>query len=216
MRMGGAHFRTDAGLVEAAAADVRKLQEKAGLGPGSRLLDWGCGAGRLAIGIKHVLGHVRDYHGIDTQRPLVRWARRNLADEWTRFTFVDAHNERYNPDGTRSHRIPRRPGSVDVFHAYSVFSHMVAEDVAGYSVTIARLLAPGGRAWVTAFVEDDVPDVSENPEGYGALSWSGPLHCVRYSRAYLERLFADAGLEVVDLVHGEETDGQSAYTLRAR
>lgn len=213
-RMGGAHFRTDEGFVEGAKADVEKLRRTAGLREDSRLLDWGCGAGRLAVGVKHVFGHIRDYHGIDVQRPLVRWAQRNLADEHTRFSFVDAHNDRYNPDGEASYAIPRKPGNVDVFHAYSVFSHMNSADVAGYSRTIASLLAPEGRAWITAFAEEGVPDETENPADFGDLEWSGPLHCVLFSREHLERMFADAGLAVVDFVHGEETDGQSAYVLR--
>jgi len=216
LRMGGEHFRADEDLVAAAVADVEKLRALAGLTRASRLLDWGCGAGRLAIGVKHALGHVRDYHGIDVQAPMIRWARRHLADEHTRFTLADAHNARYNPDGVPAYRIPRRSGTVDVFHAYSVFSHMTGEEVAAYAAEVRRGLAPGGRAWLTAFVEDGVPDEVENPAGYGPLEWSGPLHCVRFSRERFEHLLAGAGLEVVDVVHGGETDGQSAYVLRAR
>ncbi len=40
--------------------------------------------------------------------------------------------------------IPAEPGSVDVLYAYSVFSHMLDHDVAGYGATIASILAPGG------------------------------------------------------------------------
>ena len=214
--MGGAHFRTDEGFVSGAVADVEKLQRTVGLSPDSRVLDWGCGAGRLNVGIKHVFGHVRDYHGIDVQKPLVRWARRHLADDHSRFALAEDHNARYNPDGVATHRLARRSDNVDVFHAYSVFSHMGTADVAGYSRDIARVLAPQGLAWVTAFVEDDVPHETENPAGYGDLDWSGPLHCVLFNRSFLEGVFAGAGLEVVGFEHGQETDGQSAYVLRAR
>ncbi len=214
LRMGGVHFRSDAKFRAGAVRDARRLVRRVGLGPDSRVLDWGCGAGRLAVGIKLELGQVGDYHGVDVQPELLTWAADNLSDEHTRFTLVDQRNARYNPDGATTFEIPSGDGSVDVFYAYSVFSHMVTEDVAGYSRTIARILAPTGRAFLTAFVEDGVPDCEENPEGYLELAWKGPLHCVRFDRPFFERLLFDAGLGVEEYVHGKETDGQSLYILR--
>jgi cyclopropane fatty-acyl-phospholipid synthase-like methyltransferase len=216
LRMGGAHFREDTDFVAAAIRDVALLQRHAGLTRESRLLDWGCGAGRLAVGIRQSLGHVRDYHGVDVQPDLLDWAHENLTDEHTRFTLVDQRNERYNPDGTSSFEIPAEAGSVDVLYAYSVFSHMLERDVRGYAGTIAAILAPQGRALMTAFVENDVPACEENPAEYRKLPWKGRLHCVRYDRQYFETLLWDAGLAVDEFVYGRETDGQSLYSLRLR
>jgi SAM-dependent methyltransferase len=214
IRMGGEHFRDDAAFVERAVRDVRILVEEAGLDERSRLLDWGCGAGRLAVGVKHVFGAVADYHGVDVQALLVDWAQENLADERTRFTRVDLSNQRYNPRGRPVWTIPGADASVDVFYAYSVFSHMQLDETAAYLREIARLLAPGARAVITAFVEDDVPEWSENPAGYGPLEWSGALHCVRFDRPAFERLVREAGLAVDAFEYGQETDGQSRYVLR--
>jgi SAM-dependent methyltransferase len=214
--MGGEHFKDDSAFVRTAVEDVRRLEAFAGLTSSSRLLDWGCGAGRLAVGIKESLGNVADYHGVDVQAPLIEWARENLTDEHTRFTLVETANARYNPDGTPDRSIPAAPGSVDVFYAYSVFSHMLVDDVAAYSLVISRLLAPDGHAMLTAFVEDDVQSWQENPEGYGPLQWKNRLHCVRYDRAFFEMVLHHNGLEVVKFVHGQETDGQSLYLLRRR
>jgi len=223
LRMGGRHFQKDTDFVAAGVRDVRMLRQRAGLGRRKRLLDWGCGAGRLAVGVKHLLGHVEDYHGVDVQPDLLGWAQEHLSDDHTRFSLVDARNARYNSDGAASYAIPAEPGSVDVLHAYSVLSHMLADDVAGYAATIADLLSregnrgTGGRAAVTCFVEEDVPDCEENPADYTALTWDGPLHCVRYERRYFEDvLMRGAGLAVEEFVHGRETDGQSLYVLRRR
>ena len=216
LRMGGAHFREDADFVAAAIRDVALLQRHAQLTRTSRLLDWGCGAGRLAVGVKQALGHVRDYHGVDVQPKLLTWAADHLTDEHTRFTLVDQRNERYNPDGVADFAIPADSGSVDVLYAYSVFSHMLEADVRGYAATIARILAPQGRAVMTAFVEDGVLDCEENPPGYGPLSWKGRLHCVRFDRAFFEAAVWEAGLAVDEFVYGRETDGQSLYSLRRR
>ena len=109
LRMGGAHFREDADFVAAAIRDVALLQRHAGLTRESRLLDWGCGAGRLAVGVRQSLGHVRDYHGVDVQPELLEWARDHLTDEHTRFSLVDQRNERYNPEGEATFAIPAEP-----------------------------------------------------------------------------------------------------------
>ncbi len=215
-RMGGAHFKDDAEFIRTAVADVERLQARAGLTKRSTLLDWGCGAGRLAVGVKHRWGHVRDYHGVDVQPKVLGWAKRNLSDKHTRFTLVDVANARYNPDGSLQRHIPAEPDSIDVFYAYSVWSHMTPDDVAGYAEIIARILKPTGRAMLTAFVEDDVPDWSENPEGYGPLEWRKPLHCARFERGYFYRILDEAGLRVVDTDHGTETDGQSLFILARR
>ena len=105
---------------------------------------------------------------------------------------------------------------MDVFYSYSVFSHMLADDIAGYSRTIARLLAPAGRGFFTAFVEDGVPDCEENPDGYVGLEMSGRLHVVRYHRPYFEGLLWESGLRVEEFAHGSDTDGQSSYVVTRR
>ena len=212
-RMGGAHFQDDDAFIATAARDVRRLGELAGLSPDSRLLDWGCGAGRLAVGVREVHGRIADYHGVDVQQRLIAWAAAHLQAPGFRFTWVDLANARYNPDGTRERTLAADPQSDDVFYAYSVYSHLLADDTAADLRLLAEALAVGGRAWLTCFVEDDVPDCEENPEGYGPLEWKGALHCVRYDRSYFERLVREAGLSVVGFEHGQETDGQSWYLL---
>lgn len=212
-RMGGAHFKDDAEFIRTAVRDVQRLQEFAGLTTDSALLDWGCGAGRLAVGIREHLGRIRDYHGVDIQPELIQWAQKNLTGPGFRFTLIDAANERYNPDGSEERTIAAEPGSVDVFYAYSVFSHMNDVDTPAYLHLIARALAHGGHVFLTCFVEDDVPDWEENPAGYGPLEWKGRLHCTRFDRGHFEEHVRGAGLRVDLFEHGGETDGQSLYIL---
>ena len=217
-RMGGKHFKDDAAFVKTAVRDVRRLERYAGLTAQSRLLDWGCGAGRLAVGVRaHYAdqgGRIADYHGVDVQAELIDWANANLAAPGYRFTCVDVSNERYNPDGTPERTLAAEPGSVDVFYAYSVFSHMNDEDTPAYLGLIREALSPQGRAFVTCFVEEGVPGWVENPEGYGPLEWKGRLHCTRFSRQHFEEHVAAAGLAVDRFEYGRETDGQSLYVLR--
>jgi len=215
-RMGGAHFKDDQAFIDTAVRDVRRLERMCGLTTDSALLDWGCGAGRLAVGVREHLGRIRDYHGVDVQPELIEWAEGNLAGPGYRFTCVDVGNERYNPDGSPERVIPADAGSVDVLYAYSVFSHMTDEDTAAYLGLIAAALTSNGRAMVTCFVEEGVPDWEENPTGYGPLDWKGRLHCTRFDRRHFEDHVRAAHLAVDRFIYGRETDGQSLYVLRPR
>lgn len=214
-RMGGEHFRADEDFVSSALAEVDRLVSLAGLEKSSRLLDWGCGAGRLAIGIAERFERIGLYHGVDVQERLISWADRHLGNHaGFEFTHVDISNARYNPSGESVQSIPGQDANYDVFYAYSVFSHLNAEDCRRYMSEVARLLKPGGAAFITAFVETNVPEVEENPTGYGPMAWSGPLHCVRFERGFFEHIVQANPLSIESMYHGQETDGQSLYILR--
>lgn len=214
-RMGGKHFHDDPGFLRGAAADVDKLVQHADLNPRSRLLDWGCGAGRLAIGVAEQFGRLTHYHGIDAQRHLIDWADRHIGRQpGYEFTHADVENARYNRTGqTGNRRLSSPDGAYDIAYAYSVYSHLGGDDTAAYLAEFRRVLHPTGTAFVTAFVADDVPDETENPAEWGSLQWSGPLHCVLYSRRHFERMIRDAGLAIKGFSEGTETDGQSVYLL---
>lgn len=215
-RMGGKHFKNDKAFIKTAVSDVQRLEKYCGLDSSSSLLDWGCGAGRLAVGVREHFGQIRDYHGVDIQAELIDWANENLTGPGFRFTHVNVSNERYNPDGSPERTLAAAPGTVDVFYAYSVFSHMNDEDTQAYLKLIEESLSTHGRAFVTCFVEEDVPGWVENPQGYGPLDWKGRLHCTRFARWHFEDHVNAARLAVDRFEYGKETDGQSLYVLRKR
>ncbi|MFM7147044.1 MAG: class I SAM-dependent methyltransferase [Actinomycetales bacterium] len=213
-RMGGAHFKDDDAFIASAVRDVERLETMAGLTTQTRLLDWGCGAGRLAVGVREHLGRIADYHGVDIQPELITWAQRHLVAPGYRFTCLDVSNERYNPDGSTTRTIGTEPSSIDLLYAYSVFSHMNDVDTPAYLALIAQALLPGGRAFFTCFVEEGVPEWEENPADYGPLDWKGRLHCTRFSRAHFEEHVNASGLRVEFFDYGQETDGQSLYVVQ--
>jgi SAM-dependent methyltransferase len=218
LRAGGAYFKSDGAFIDGGRCDARRLALYAGLDTGSRVLDIGCGAGRLAIGICEEIGEVAHYLGLDVDRNVIDWDHRHLHrhDHRLQFRHMDVANERYNQGGRQpaaTSVLPVEDDSFDVVYAYSVFSHMRAAEVAHYLQEIRRVLADTGMGMFTAFVETDVPDEEVNPAGYGPQAWRGALHCVRFSRAYFENTIEAAGLAVDTFEHGQETDGQSLYIL---
>lgn len=107
---------------------------------------------------------------------------------------MNAANARYNPHGSEPRRLPVAADSADMVCAFSVFSHMLSDDTIAYLAEIYRILAVGGRAFITAYMEDDVPDITENPAWL--REWKGRLHCVLYSTNYLTQLILQAGFTI--------------------
>lgn len=218
LRLCGQEFRDHAYFLRSARAEADRLTTYCGLSKDSALLDVGCGFGRLAIGVLARVGAIRSYCGVDVSAAAVGWCRRHLAGGHPSFQFtrLDIRNERYNPGGeaiTGAFRLPFAEAAFDIAYAYSVFSHMELTDIDCYLAEFQRVLRPGGWAFVTMFVGDAVPDVSINPAA-GAMAWQGPLHCVRYNRAFIEARIRDAGFTIAQVSVGVETDGQSGYYLR--
>ncbi len=213
-------FKDDEYFVESAVAEARKLVEHCGLTTASRVLDVGCGPGRLPVGILGRLGSIGTYQGIDVDEQAIAWCRRWIEPEHDdfRFTHLDIHNDRYNPTGAvrldDRFRFDFDDGCFDVIYLYSVFTHMTVRDITIYLAEFRRLLAPGGRVFLTAYLEDDVPDVGINPADYREAS-NSPLHRVRLNRAFFESLLATHGLAMVRFDHACEHDGQSGVYLGA-
>lgn len=220
LRYCGTSFADDRAFVASADAEAERLVRHLGLDAASRLLDVGCGVGRLAIGILRQVGEIDEYRGVDVSRRSIRWCKRHITPAHPSFQFlhIDVRNERYNPRGRDEPggvRLPFDPGRFDIIYLYSVFSHMRTADLRAYLGELRRLIAAGGRVFLTAFVEDGVEDEAVNPPGYG-LAWEGPLHGVRYARPFFERLLAESGFAIDHCAHRTETDGQSAFTVAPR
>jgi SAM-dependent methyltransferase len=216
MRWCGPEFKDDAFFLRSARAEAERLRGM-GFRPSSRVLDVGCGYGRLAIGLVRTFGEVA-YLGVDVHRGSIDWCRRYVerAHPSYRFAWMDRENERYNPGGGaigEGFRLPVETGAIDLAYLYSVASHLPEAHLRIYLAELARVLAPGGRVFLTAFVEEGVPPVAVNPEGYAFARCSGPLHVVRYERGHFEALLAAAGFGVDRFEHGVETDGQSGVYL---
>jgi SAM-dependent methyltransferase len=217
IRAAGEEFKDDAYFLKSARLEAVRLVQKCGLTKTSRVLDVGCGAGRLAVGILAELGGVASYTGLDVIRTTVDWCQRELqpTHPGLRFVHVDVANDRYNPKGgaiEAETRLPVDDASADVINLYSVFSHMTYGDVASYMHELRRVVAPSGKIFLTAFIETDVPNYAINPPGY-LDQWSGALHCVRFERGFFEDMLGEARLKLLELVHGRETNGQSALYI---
>lgn len=127
------------------------------LQPKGSVLDIGCGTGRMAIPLAKYLGEDGSYVGFDVFGPGIEWCRAHIGTHRPNFRFetADVDNGLYNQKAASpasEYRFPCEDESIDVVLAASVFTHLLADDVRHYLKETRRILKPGGRCLITAFL----------------------------------------------------------------
>ena len=138
---------------------LRHFVELGGLRPQDRVLEIGCGIGRMALPLTQYLeaptGH---YIGFDVVASGIDWCKQNIEPAYANFEFrhLDFNNQLYNPEGRLNEQgtLPFADASVDFLFMTSVVTHLDPGYTTFYLREAARLLRPGGRLFVTAFVLD--------------------------------------------------------------
>jgi SAM-dependent methyltransferase len=130
------------------------------LPPGCRILDLGCGCGRLAYELATndaLTSQVIQYEGLDVDAECILWCQRHITPLNPNFRFhhVDAANTSYNPHGAlKASRVhfPYPPNYFDLILATSLFTHLLPDDCAHYLAEAARVLVPGGAMYLSFFL----------------------------------------------------------------
>ncbi len=212
MRWGVPRMQDDVAYTKTARMMANAMISDCGISSLSSVLDIGCGQGRMLRGLVDQLGTLQRYVGIDVHDESIRWLKQNCPFLFAEFYFVNYKNERYNPDGSEE-SLPENIGLFDIVCLISVFSHMRQSDIKTYLAFINEHLSPGASVYITLFVEDGVPDETENPEGYFGRN-AGPLHRVRYNRHFFERMVSELGFYVNLFRYSVHEQQQSIYILR--
>jgi SAM-dependent methyltransferase len=118
-----------AGGLSAAGGLIEQIERHAGEAGGLRILDWGCGCGRVT---RHMLGRgYASVRGCDIDPDAVAWCDSNLAGA----EFIPS-----DPDPP----LPLADGEVDVVFGCSVMTHLDAEQQDRWLTELRRVAAPGG------------------------------------------------------------------------
>jgi len=197
------------------AVRQRELLEHWGLVPTSRVLEVGCGVGRLPYELSTYF-EGGGYVGFDISEDAVRWLNTHYAPHLPHFRFHLFHvrNARYRPTiGQRADRItfPWDDDSFDMACSFAVFMHMQQAEIANYLREIGRVLRPGGRAVLTlmAITEADhelpvLKNRSYSPIGNGVYAQrpDQPTFGLAFRRELIEAMAIESGLSVVAYTEG--------------
>jgi SAM-dependent methyltransferase len=157
----------------------RAVAEASRIGPGSRVLDVGCGAGDF-LGYLDRLG--AQPAGIDPAPGMVELARARVPGADVRPGSAE--------------RLPWPDGSFDLVAAFNALQF--AGDLPAALAELVRVAVPGGSVAVVNWAEADRNDLSTIEDAVAAADGEQPLPDPDERRpGGLERLLGDGGLEVV-------------------
>jgi SAM-dependent methyltransferase len=152
-------FAGDSDFLATGAELLGLLGTHGGLRADSRVLDVGCGIGRLARPLTRVLDPELGgaYVGFDPVAAAIDWCATRYPAHF-RFVHADLRNDLYNPDGAvapADYRFPVADDWATLAAATSVFTHLDRPAVDRYLAETHRALAPGAVAVLTFFLLDE-------------------------------------------------------------
>jgi SAM-dependent methyltransferase len=223
------HNVGDGDFVAVGAQLLRNLKDHAGLVPSDRVLDIGCGNGRVAEQLAPFLRDGGAYVGFDISRAGIQACRRRFAGQpHMAFEHLDVWNGEYNESGKVAEPdtvFPAADGAIDLAFATSVFTHMRMPAVRRYLAQSARVLSPGGRLAFTAFALE--PERASSEVFYFQpfddtsmiIDVRYPERAIGHWRPCLEAAIAEAGLTIAGRWNGawappaQYDGGQDLYVL---
>jgi SAM-dependent methyltransferase len=220
--------RVGAGDFRETGTWLAALLVRNGLQPQHRVLDIGCGIGRVALALTPILSAEGSYDGFDADRRAVRWC----ADHFTprhprfRFTHADVAAGQYNRGVARptAYPFPWPDATFDFAFATSVFTHLEMESARHYFAEAQRVLRPGGILCATVFVLDGSATKLQFPverDGAWLMDAQRPTRGVAFRQETLDALLSQWTDVRVQRGNWRETGsfsvrGQDVLTARTR
>lgn len=196
---------------------LRHFIDLCGLRPDERVLDVGCGYGRMAIPLTGYLDESGRYEGFDIDAERVRWCSEHITPHHPNFHFrlADISSQRFNPGGASaaaSYRFPYEDSSFDLAFCAFVFLYLLPDDLERYLSEMARVLETGGRCLVTLLLLNDeslrliAEGKSRRPFDHdcGSYRTTAPGHeetTVAYRESFVRGLLESHGLEIDAPIH---------------
>ena len=199
------------------------------LAPHERVVDIGCGPGRLARELESFLGPAASYTGIDPSAACLDWL--SEAYKYRRdfeFVHVDLQNGLYNPDGAidpATWRFPFDDATHDAVTMFSLMTHVLPDTVERYLHEARRVLIPGGWILATMFLLDDAARAAID-DGSAIMPFQPddgrvayvdpelPEQAIAYDQEWVLDRISEAGFATVGIRHGTWVPRGTGRTLQ--
>jgi SAM-dependent methyltransferase len=204
---------SERGREDAAAFRAMAAAHGADVARGLDVLDFGCGAGRIARWLAHeVIAAGGMFTGSDLNPRLAGWCAANLPG-------------RYLANGLKP-PLALADDALDLVYAHSVLTHLTAATARAWLAELARVLRPGGLALLTFHDEAYAlawgpPDVAGRLVAEPYVVWNNALEGSNYISAWTTRAelaaMAAPWFEVAEIIAGRTDEPiQAVAVLRAK
>lgn len=191
--------------------------ELANLKPSHKVLEIGCGLGKMSLPLTKFLKNEGVYYAIDPIPEAIRFCQENISTRYSNFHFLvaDVYNKMYNPKATKKaceYKFPLEDKFFDFIFLASVFTHMVLKDVENYISEIARVLKTGKCCFSTFFLTN-TQNFQENKlnssrldfkhkfNGYTAIDSKIPEQAIAFDERVIRELYEKYGLQIIEPIH---------------
>ncbi|MDC7996543.1 class I SAM-dependent methyltransferase [Gilvibacter sediminis] len=192
------------------------LKSEVNLQPADRVLDIGSGIGRTAISLVEYLTPEARYEGFDVVKSGVDWCNKKIGRDFPNFnfTYVPLFNDLYNNSKGKAteFKFPYGDSEFDKVYSFSVFTHMMVDEIQHYLTEINRVLAPDGQAMSTFFLYDEANEEQiASDEGFGfpvagdgfrLMNSKVTSGNIAIHKDHLEQMMSKAGLEITRIADG--------------
>jgi SAM-dependent methyltransferase len=223
LRLGIGPFEDAALFLESGRETLELARTAMDLKPIHRILDVGCGCGRIALPAMEFLSASGGYCGLDVDADCIAWCQDNIQGRDGRFSFarLDIGSDSYNPLGkvaVETAVFPYPDGMFDRALVSSVFTHMTESGIARYLEELYRVLVPGGRILASLLLMNDatVSALTNRTTSFsfthrlGQSSWTldpdNPLDGVAVDEDWFRENAVAAGLTHEATTHGTWRD----------
>jgi len=153
----------------------------------ARVLDWGCGPGRVVRHMQKAIGSESSFYGTDYNKNSIEWCSKYLKDVEFNLNSLEA-------------KLPYETGFFNVIYGISIFTHLSEQMHHDWYKELVRVLKPNGILFlttqgdnflskmteeeITAYEKDELVVRGKVKEGHRTYSAFHP-------KGFMEQLFKD-------------------------
>lgn len=202
------------------------FKELAGLKPDHKVLDIGCGIGRMALPLTGFLNDKGSYDGFDIVKSGIDWCNKHISVRYPnfRFQYTGLYNSLYNTSDkveASEFIFPYMDNKFDFVFLTSVFTHMMPDEVTHYLNEIGRVMKPGANCLMSFFIvnceSEDLMIKQPNHMNFPVNKGFYRLHStqvdtanVAYDEEWLLDKLDKAGLKMESIKYGQWC-GRTSY-----